>query len=146
MSLMRGFSRIDEMGKISIPANLKRKAGVAPGSTIVIAVVRVNNTGRKPHLVLHRPDNIPYISVMEGVFLRGVSVVDEDGAIFLSDELLEEAKISPGDLIELKMHGSRGQEWVVAHNRGPHRISTLQERIGGKKRRRRSWPAIPIDY
>lgn len=146
MSLTRGFSEIDETGKISIPANLKREAGMAPGSTIVIAVVRVKGTGRRPHLVLHRPDHVPYISVMECVFLRGVSEVDEDGTISLRDELLEEAKVSAGDFFELKMHGSRSNQWVVAHNRGPHRATTLQERLGTRKRRQRRWPTISIDY
>lgn len=43
MALMRGFSKVDEEGKIAIPSNIRREAGLKPGQLVEIKVTGPNN-------------------------------------------------------------------------------------------------------
>jgi len=38
MALMRGFSRVDEEGRIAIPKNIRREAGLEEGQLVEIKV------------------------------------------------------------------------------------------------------------
>lgn len=133
MALIRGFGAVDEAGGFTIPLHLRRFAGFCfeDKGVVAIKVLRVKGTARLPYLVIHTPEQIPYIAVMlEAVMLEGAGLMDEGGRVVLSDEIREEAKIKPKDLLEIKIHGSKGLRWVKVHNRGPHRRTTLQEKMG----------------
>ncbi len=146
MALMRGFSTIDAQGRLRIPGDIRRAADLDHG-TIQIKVLRVGQTVRKPHLVIHRPDHPPYISMLEVVMASGVGQMDGDGKLLLPQALLEEAKLELGTLIEVKIHGARGQRWAVLHNRGKARPTTLQVRLGTARRKQeRPWQTQVWDY
>lgn len=38
MALMRGFSKVDEKGKIAIPSNIRREAKLNPGQLVEVKV------------------------------------------------------------------------------------------------------------
>ena len=144
MALMRGFSKVDENGRITIPEDIARFTGLYPGSTANMIVLRIKGTARFPHLVIHRPRNIPYISMLEVIMKRAQTEVDEQVRLTLSDEIMQGIRVEPGYLVEFKIHGARGQQWVVVHNRGPWRQTTLQERMGHKKVPK--WRKVEVNY
>ena len=144
MALMRGFSKVDEKGRITIPDEIARFSKLYPSSTAGMIVLRIKGTARFPHLVIHRPDNIPYISMLEVIMKRVRTEVDKQGGVALSDEIMEGLRLESGYLVEFKIHGARGQHWVVVHNRGPWRETTLQQRTGHKKVQK--WRKVEINY
>jgi len=42
MALMRAFSRVDEEGKLVLPANVRREVGLKPGQLVELKVVGAN--------------------------------------------------------------------------------------------------------
>ena len=188
MALIRGFSQVEEVGweaqlhggepegpllvdideprkdcKIDIPTHIRKLADFLPGYAIEYEVIRLKETNRRPHVVFHRPDHPPWVSLMEAVFLRGVTVMNEAGTLLLPQELLEEAKIQPVELLELKVLGPRGLHWLVAHNRGRYyflgrgawgKEGVLQREKRMKKKgvlvktgeKRKTWPTTPLEY
>ena len=144
MALMRGFSKVDEEDRITIPDDIARSTGLYPGSTANMIILRIKGTARFPHLVIHIPRNIPYISMLEVITKKAQAEVDEQGGLTLSDEIMEGLRLESGYLVEFKIHGARGQHWVVVHNRGPWRQTTLQERMGHKKATK--WRKVEINY
>ncbi|MFQ5874508.1 MAG: hypothetical protein ACE5JL_12005, partial [Dehalococcoidia bacterium] len=42
--------------------------------------------------------------------------------LLLTEELLEDAKLKPTDIVEVKVAGARGAHWLVFHNRGAYRF------------------------
>ena len=144
MALMRGFSKVDEEGRITIPDEIARFSELHPGSTAGMIVLRIKGTARFPHLVIHRPDKIPYISMLEVIMKRVGTQVDKQGGVTLSDEIMEALRLEPEYLVEFKIHGASGQHWVVVHNRGPWRETTLQQRMGHKKVRK--WRKVEVNY
>ena len=144
MALMRGFSKVDEEGRIIIPEEIARFSKLYPGSTAGMIVLRIKGTARFPHLVIHRPDNIPYISMLEVIIKKAQTKVDDRGGVPLSEEIMEGLRLKCGYLVEFKIHGARGQHWAVVHNRGPWRETTLQQRMGHKKVRK--WRTVEVNY
>jgi len=51
MALMRGFSRVDEQGKIAIPSNICREAKLEKGQLLEIKVQGPNNG---PYLIINK--------------------------------------------------------------------------------------------
>jgi len=51
MALMRGFSKVDENGKIAIPSNICREAGLAKGQLVEIKLQGPNNG---PYLIINK--------------------------------------------------------------------------------------------
>jgi len=51
MALMRGFSRVDEEGKIAIPDNIRREAKLEKGQLVEIKLQGPNNG---PYLIVNR--------------------------------------------------------------------------------------------
>jgi len=51
MTLMRGFSRIDEEGRIAIPSNIRREAKLEKGQLVEIKL-QGPNTG--PYLIINK--------------------------------------------------------------------------------------------
>jgi len=144
MALMRGFSKVDEEGRITIPDEIARFSKLYPGSTAGMIVLRIKGTARFPHLVIHRPDNIPYISMLEVIMKKAQTEVDEQGRVTLPDGIMDGLRLKCGYLVEFKIHGARSQHWVVVHNRGPWRQTTLQQRMGHKKVPK--WRKVEVNY
>ena len=144
MALMRGFSKVDEQGRITIPDDIRRHTGLFPGCEAHMIVLRVKETSRFPHLAIHTESVAPYISMLEVIMKKAQTELDEQGGITLSDDIMQELRLGPGYLVEFKIHGARGQHWVVVHNRGPWRQTTLQQRMGHKKAP--AWKKVQIEY
>lgn len=144
MALMRGFSKVDEEGRVTVPDDIARHTGFYPGYEVYMLVLRIKGTTRFPHLVIHRPSTIPYISMLEVIMKKTQTEVDGQGGLILSDEMMKELRLEPGYLVEFKIHGARGQHWTVVHNRGPWRQTTLQQRMGHQKTPR--WKKVEINY
>jgi len=51
MALMRGFSKIDEEGKIAIPSNIRRDVKLEKGQLVEIKVQGPNNG---PYLIINK--------------------------------------------------------------------------------------------
>ena len=139
MALMRGYSLVDEAGRITFPANIRRSAGIEPEQVVKIKVLRIRGTLRYPHMLINRPEFPPYISPLEIVMHEAERKVDELGRITLAEEILEEMKLKAGYWVEMKLLGPRDYHWIVVHNRGPRRETTLQQRLGSKRSRKKSW-------
>ena len=146
MALMRGFSIVDEEGGITIPSDIGKWAELCPGCGVCMKVLRIKDTSRFPHLVIYRPRNIPFISPLEVIMKEGYEQVDKQGRVVLSREILEELRLEPKYIVELKIHGARGGHWTVVHNRGPWRMTTLQQRVGRKIRGEKKWNKVLIEY
>lgn len=135
MPLMRGFAKVEEGGRVQVPVNLRRRMGLLPDEPFVVDVARINGTGRWPHLFLHHRSTVPRISAHETLFRRGAGRIAADGSLTLPGEIIEEAGLSPGCLLEIKLMGAANAPWSVVHNRGVRRSTTLQERLGTSRRR-----------
>ena len=129
MPLIRGFAKLSDGGALPIPKHLSALANLTGRSDVHVVVVRVTNTGRRPHLILHHPDQLPFISPQETVFLRGVVPYKTLNA-YLPIEIIEEAKLTLGGILEIKVLGPANSGWLILHNRGVLRRTTLQERLG----------------
>ena len=149
MPLLRAFSVIDQEGRFSIPSNIRREVGLNPQSQVEVKVVRIKGTGRCPYLIVHPPRTGPLLSQFEVTMMESRGIIDKDGSFFLESDILEETKLEPDYRVELKVVGPKCGTWVVVHNRGPNRLTTLQERMGrlGKSRgRARTWETQKWEY
>jgi len=117
MILIRGFSRVDEDGKIAIPELIRRWTQLAPDCLIDFRVMRVRDNSHRPHLTFIRRGRSPFISPMEVTMMEGNTMVNEEGKIVLDEAILEEARLEPGHLVELKVAGSHQGHWLTVHNR-----------------------------
>lgn len=137
MPLLRAFSVIDQEGKFSIPSNIRWEVELNPGSQVGVKVVRIKGTGRCPYLIVYHPRRRPLLSQFEVTMMESQGVIDEKGRLILKDDILEETKLEPDYRVELKVVGPECGTWAVISNRGPNRLTTLQEKIGrlGKSRR-----------
>lgn len=55
MTLMRIFSKVDEEGRIFIPSNVQREAGLKPGQLVEIKVTGVQ---KAQYIVIHRRKDV----------------------------------------------------------------------------------------
>ena len=134
MPLMRGFAKLDEDGCVQVPANLRRLMGLLPGEPFVVDVVRIKGTQRRPHMFLHHRGTTPFISPQEILFRRGAAEIATDGSLTLPEDIIEEARLTRGCLLEIKIMGAARAPWSVVHNRGVQRTTTLQQRLGTRRR------------
>lgn len=155
MALMRTYNLVKEGGKIYIPENFLKQIGLQINNPAVIGVVRIKRSIRAPHLVIHRKDNSPWISPQEVVINQGLSNVDREGNIILRDDILEDSKLKPGHLVEMKVYGPHNSSWLVIQNRGPKIETTLQQKMrkyrpgykeSQEKKGRKTWESILLDY
>ena len=146
MALMRGYSLVDEVGRITFPANIRRSAGMEPEQVVDIKVLRIKGTSRYPHMVINKPEFSPFISPLEMVMHETFGKICEQGRITLSEEILEGMKLEAGYLVEIKVLGPKDSHWTVVYNRGPRRETTLQQRIGPRRRRKKSWDTQVWEY
>ncbi|MDI6889662.1 MAG: hypothetical protein QMC83_01805 [Thermodesulfovibrionales bacterium] len=161
MPLLKGFSEIDQEGKLSIPSNILREAGLNLGSQVGIKVVRIKDSSRWPYLIVYpvrkssisngvyHPQNDPRLSQLEVTMMECQGGIDENGRLTLNNDLLEETKLQPNYRVEIKVVGPNHGCWLVIHNRGPARLTTLQEKMGrlGKSgRSAKKWQTQKWEY
>ena len=146
MPLMRGFAKMDDGGCVRVPINLRRQMGLLPGEPFVVDVVRIKGTQRWPHMFLHHRGTTPFFSPQETLFRRGAGEITCDGSLTLPDAIIEEARLLPGCVLEIKIMGAANAPWSVVHNRGVQRNTTLQERLGTRRRRAKERDAFVLGY
>ncbi len=149
MPLLRGFSKVDEEGKVFIPSNIREKTGISAGHSVEIKVIRIKGSNRWPHIVVHAPGVYPQLSMLQMIMMQEEIQIDNEAKLILTDNALEETKLQPNSRVELKVTGPNHGSWLVIHNRGPNRLTTLQEKIGrqGKGGRDgKKWKSMPIEY
>ena len=126
MALMRGFTQMEKMeegetfGRVPLPSQILHLAQFFPAYPIQYAVIRLKGTGQRPYLFLHRPDHPPWISPMEAVFERGVTVMTDEGQLVLTKEIQDWLKVIPTEILEVKVQGGKGAHWLVIRNRGEY--------------------------
>jgi len=143
MALMRGFSLVDKAGRITFPPNIYTWAEMDTEKIVNIKVLRVKGTRRLPHMTVNIPGHAPWISPLEVIMYEAYGRVDEQGGITLSEEILEEMRLKAGYWVELKLLGPRNYHWIVVHNRGPRKETTLQQRLGPKSSQRKKMKSLP---
>jgi len=146
MALIRGFSKVDEDGKIAIPEHIRRWTRLTPGCFIDFRVMRVRDTSRRPHLTFIRMGSSPFISLMEVTMMEGATVINEEGKIVLDDSILEEARLEPGHLVELKVAGSRQKHWLTIHNRVRYTPTFVPEETKVRQEVKKGWRTVDINY
>jgi len=55
MTLVRAFSKVDDQGKISIPANIRTQAKLKPGQLVEI---KLSGAGKAKNLIISQRENI----------------------------------------------------------------------------------------
>jgi len=130
MVLARGFSGVDEGGKIAVPCNILFAARIIPGCRIEVEVVRFKGSARRPYVLVHEAGTSARLSTLEAVVLAGEGRLGEDGRVVLSGRLLGAARFVPGDSVELKLRGPQEEPGIVIRNRGIRLVTTLQQRLG----------------
>lgn len=147
MPLLRGFSKTDEDGKVFIPSNIRGKAGISAGSIVEIKVIRIKGSSRWPYIIIHPLGVYPRLSMLEVVMMEERNQIDDGAKLILTDNVLEETKLQPNHRVEIKLVGPNQGSWVVIYNRGPNRLTTLQEKIGRMERRsEKKWKPMTIEY
>ncbi len=148
MPLLRGFSKVDEGGVITIPSNIRNEAGLFPGTPIKIKVIRIKNTNRWPNIIIHSYQVSPKLSMFQVVMMEEDSQMDANSRLIFKESVLEEAKLEPDSRLEIKLLGPKNGSWIVIHYRGPIGLTTLQEKIGrlGKNGKKKKWKSMSIKY
>jgi len=146
MSLIRCFSKVDEEGKIAIPSHIRRKSGISVGSLVEVKVIRIKDSSRWPHIIVHIPRVCPRLSMFQVVMIEEEIEIDDEANLVLTDDLLEEAKLEPNYRVEIKLYGPNQGSWMTIYNRGPNRLTTLQEKIGRLGRAKKKWKEMTIGY
>lgn len=146
MALIRGFSKVDEDGKIAIPLNIRRFTGLTPEYPVEFAIMRVKDTGRRPHIYFFRSDHPPCLSSLEVAMMEGTTVINEEGKIVLDEAILEEARLEPGHLVELKVAGSRQDHWLTVHNRVRYTPTFVPKETEVGQEVKKGWRTVDINY
>jgi len=146
MALLKGFSEVDEEGKVKIPSNIRDQIGFVPGSPANIKVIRIKDSARWPYLIIHHPRSNPRLTKFQVIMMEEKSHVDREGKLTLLDEILKETKLRPNYRVEIKSMGSEQDPWATIHNRGPNTLTTLQVKFGLKKKKDRKWPIQKWEY
>jgi len=146
MALIRGYSRVEEDGKIAVPEHIRRWTQLTPGCLIDFRVMRVRDTSRRPHMTFIRSGRSPFISLMEVAMMEGNTVVNEEGKIVLDETILDEARLEPGHLIELKVAGSRQDHWLTVHNRVRYSPTFVPKETRVEQEVKKGWRTVDINY
>lgn len=144
MTLLRGFGEIDQDGKIALGRNFLLQMGLGPDSLVGLKVNRITGSGRAPYLIVHRPDTEPRFTTLETVFYQCPCRIDSGCCIILDDKVMAESGFEPNISLEFKLAGPQNAQRLVIRNRGPKRLTTLQERMGLRQKKR--WKTMALDY
>ena len=118
--------------------------GLRPGSLVGLNVVRITGSGRKPFLIIHRLERVPRFTTLETIFYQCPCRIDEERCIILDDKVRAESGFEPGLSLEFKLSGSPNAPRLAIRNQGPNRLTTLQEKMGLKKKSK--WQVMKIEY
>lgn len=146
MALIRGYSRVEEDGKIVIPEHIRRWTQLIPGCLVDFRVMRVKDTSRRPHMTFIRVGSSPFISPMEVTMMEGNTMVNEEGKIVLDQTILDEARLEPGNLVELKVAGSCQEHWLTVHNRVRYTPTFVPKKIKAGQEVKKGWRTVDINY
>ena len=159
MTLLRGFGRLDEDGKVALQRNFMIQMGFEPDSSVTLNVIRIKESSRKPYLVIHRPETAPMLSNYEAVLYQCLCKIDAEKRMVLNDHVIEECDFEPGltNRLEFKLVGPTNAPWLVIKDRGRRRATSLQEKLGahpkgGKiksgqsKWSKKKWRVMEIQY
>jgi len=144
MTLLRCFAKVNEEGGIALGRNFMLQMGLEPDSLVLVKVVRITGSKRDPYLIVHRPDNEPRSTALETVIFESPCRIDEACNIVLDDKMMAEAGFEPGLSLEFKLTGPTNAPWLTIRNKGPARLTTLQEKMGLKQKKR--WKTVTMDY
>ena len=160
MPLLRAFSKVecvkdpvssdtDEGGRVFIPSNIRKQAGVTTGALVEINVIRIKGSSRWPYLIVHPPGISLRLSTFQVVMREEKGRVDDENRLVLTNSIMEETKLKPDYRIEFKLAGPNRGSWLLVHNRGSARLTTLQEKMGrqGKGGRgEKKWKPMIMEY
>ena len=159
MTLLRGFGGVDEDGRVALGRNFLIHLGLELDSLVILNVMRIKESGRKPYLIIHRPEIEPQLSPYEAIFYQCLCRIDAERRMTLDDRVIEESEFEPGvtNWLEFKIVGPTNAPWLVIKSRGPRRLTSLQERMGvqpksgksisGKgKWNKKKWQVMEIEY
>lgn len=159
MTLLRGYGGVDEDGTIALGRNFLIHLDLKPDSLVSLSVMRIKGSGRKPYLIIHRPEIEPQLSPYEVIFYQCLCRINAERRMVLDDRILEECEFEPviTNWLEFKMVGPTNAPWLVIKNRGPRSLTSLQERMGVQPRsskkmsgkdkwNRKKWKVMDIEY
>jgi len=144
MTLLRRFAQVDEEGKIGLGRNFMLQMGLELDSLVLVKVVRITGSKRDPYLIVHRLDKQPRFTALQTVIFESKCRIDEECDIVLDDKMMSESGFEPGLSLEFKLTGPTNAPWLTIRNKGPARLTTLQEKMGLKQKKR--WKSMPMEY
>jgi len=118
--------------------------GLEPNSVVGLKVMRITGSVRYPYLFVHRPENEPRFSTLETAVYQCLCRIDEQGRIVLDDKIIAESGFEPGLSLEFKLAGPTKAPWLAIRNKGPRKLTALQEKMGLKQTKR--WRTMTMDY
>lgn len=117
---------------------------LGPDSLVGLKVVRITGSGRKPYLIIHRLEQEPRFTALETIFYQCPFRIDGESRIALDDRVMAESGFKPGLSLEFKLTGPTNAPWLTIRNKGQARLTTLQEKMGLK--RKSKWQVMEIEY
>lgn len=144
MTLLRGFGQVDNDGKIALGRNFMLQMGFEPGSLAGLKINRITGSARAPYLIIHKPDKEPRFTALDTIFYQCPCRIDSGCCIILDDKVMAESGFEPNISLEFKLAGPTNAPWLAIRNRGPTRLTTLQEKMGLK--RKSKWQVMKVEY
>lgn len=144
MTLLRRFAQVDEEGKIGLGRNFMLQMGLKPDSLAALKVIRITGSGRNPYLIIHRLDKEPRFTALQTVIFESKCRIDAKNNLVLDDRVIAETMFEPDLSLEFKLSGPTNAPWLTIRNKGPARLTTLQEKMGLKQKKR--WRSMTVEY
>jgi len=144
MTLLRSFGKVNEDGRISLGHNFILQMGLRPDSAAGLKVMRITGSGRYPYIIIHRLNQEPRFTALQTVFYQCPCRIDAESHIVIDDEVMAASGFEPGLALEFKLNGPSKAPWLSIRNQGPARLTTLQEKMGLKNKKK--WKTMSIDY
>lgn len=144
MTLLRSFREVDKDGRVALGSNFMTQMGLEPNSAVGVKVMRITGSVRYPYLFVHRPENEPRFSALETDIHQSLCRIDDQGRIVLDDKIMAESGFEPGLSLEFKLAGPTNGPWLAIRNKGPTKLTALQEKMGLK--RKNKWKVMEIEY
>jgi len=144
MTLLRSFGKVNEHGGIALGRNFMLQMGLKPDSFVLVKVIRITGSSRDPYLIIHTLDNEPRSTALETVIFESPCRINEECDILLDDKVMAESGFEPGLSLEFKLTGPTNAPWLAIRNKGPARLTTLQEKMGLRQKKR--WRSMTMDY
>ncbi len=144
MTLLKCFGQVDADGKIAIGQNFMIHMGMKSDTPVALKVMRVTGSSRAPYLIVHRPDSVPRFTALQTLMLTSMGQIDQENNILLEDQVMAESGFEPGISLECKLSGPPSAPCLTIRNKGPAKLTTLQEKMGLRQRKR--WKTVTMDY